>query len=190
MREDDQGLSPGAALEYETVLAGHALRAGIGYRRQRDEGFPGDSNTFVGSASTLLRPFGIALAVAAGVEVFEDDGFAEAGEVDDNSFVYVKVAYLRQFFVFGETRFAVDYFRGENHDGDERFVVGDALRTVRAESVGVALVQEVEPLSAELFLGVRNYSIELPGRSAAVQAGARARPDDLVAVLLGARVQF
>jgi hypothetical protein len=190
LREDDKGLSPGTALEYETALAGYAFQAGVGYRREQDHGFPGDANTFVGSASTVLGPVGIALAVAAGVEVFDQDNFKEASKVEDNSFVYVKAAYLQQFFVFGETRFAVDYFRGENHGGDERFVVGDVLRTPSTESVGAALVQVVEPLSSELFLGVRDYRVELPKRSAVVLAGASAKPHDLLAVLLGARVRF
>lgn len=73
-------------------------------------------------------------------------------------------------FSWGDTSIAVDYARTEDlvQDGDE------------FDSVGGLFVQNFDKVATELYLGIRNHSLDRDG----------ADFDDVFAVLVGGRVKF
>ena len=161
VRQEDGG-SPDVALTYAGDFGEYETEAAFGWRSESDD----EANVFVGSAS-ILTPFGVSFTAAGGVE--QIDG------AEDEMFLFGKVGYREDFFSFGESRFSVDYFYGEDNT---EAIAGDSTE---AQSFGFSAVQVVEPLSTEFYVGVRNYSVDYPGAD---------DPDDLIAVLTGARVRF
>ncbi|WP_299352949.1 hypothetical protein [uncultured Shimia sp.] len=89
-----------------------------------------------GSFSLLHQPTGINGTVAAGSR----DG---AGH-----YVYLKLGVRRNFFGIGNSAFAIDFY--ESHDTVE---AGS-----RAESIGLGLVQTVDRLNTDFFVGLRRHS--------------------------------
>ncbi|MDJ0685034.1 MAG: porin [Alphaproteobacteria bacterium] len=89
----------------------------------------------------------------------------------DATFYYGKVGYKFSVFDFGDSAVAVDYAYNEDVDtaGDE------------ATAYGAYYVQQVDAAAADLYLGLRNFELERSGVS---------DPDDVFAVMGGARVKF
>jgi predicted porin len=128
--------------------------------------FASDAGDFIqanGSASVLLAS-GFNVTGAAGWRDFDD------GDRDDGRFVYGKLGYLVGWFSIGATAFAVDGYYGEDvgADGDE------------ATAVGAFVVQNLDPVAAELYAGYRHFDLSRDG----------ADFDPINAVLTGARVKF
>lgn len=170
LRQDSE-IRPDVGITYGGELAGWEAEAAAAWRPDED------SDTFHGSAS-VLAPFGINVTLAGGVESLDDD----QGNVDDPNFFFGKLGYRADFFEFGDTRFSVDYFLGHNNAD---FAAPDG-ELPEATSIGGGVVQKINPLSTELYLGVRNYDVE------DLYDGANQidDPDNLITVLSGARVRF
>ena len=112
----------------------------------------------------MLLASGYNVTGAAGWRHYDDGGR------DDGRFVYGKLGYRTDPFPIGETAFAVDGYYGEDigADGDE------------ATAVGAFVVQNLDPVAAELYAGYRHFDLSRDG----------ADFDPINAVLSGARVKF
>ncbi len=122
----------------------------------------GDFEQLNGSIS-VLTPFGISVTGAAGTRDTE-------GRDDDALFWYAKLGYTFEAFELGSTSVAVDYTEANDVKAD-----GDEFR-----SYGVFLVQNLDVVGTELYLGIRNHELDRPG----------ADFGDVFTVLTGARVKF
>jgi hypothetical protein len=120
----------------------------------------GDQSLIDGSISFLHVPTGLSLTMAA---AYSDEDPA------DGRYGYVKLGYQTDLFEVGKTAFSVDAYYGE-----------DIAAESNSTSFGAQLVQNLDYLQTELYLGARSYSYE----EAAVEF------DDSLAVLAGARVKF
>ena len=108
-----------------------------------------------------------------------DNGFSGAiaigtqsinGTTRDPTFFYVKVAYETTLVDYGTTSFAADYGRATDiAAADDVF-----------SAFGVYAVQRVDRAAADVYLGIRNHSLERTG----------ATFSDILAVMFGARVRF
>ncbi len=147
-----------AALRFSGEIGGVRTAAAVAYA---------DSNTFEqinGSVSVLLSS-GLNFTAAAGTQDLDAAGRG------DPFFYYVKVGQRLDIFDIGQTRLAVDFTQADDVEADgEEFT-----------SYGAFLVQNLDPVATELYLGVRNHALDLDSGS---------DPDDLIAVLAGARIKF
>ncbi len=126
-----------------------------------------DSNSFKqvnGSASALLSS-GLSLTAAVGSRDLDAAGR------DDPFFYYVKVGQQLDVFDLGQTALSVDFTQADDVDAD-----GDEFT-----SYGVFVVQNLDPVATELYLGVRNHTLDVASGT---------DPDDVIAVLAGARIKF
>ena len=168
-------IEPGVALVYGAEPGGYRIEAALGWRRP-DGGDEPAGDVIHGSVSALA-PFGASATLAGGTFALDE------GEVDDPDFLYVKLGYATgALSSLGATSFSVDYFVG--HDNPAFADGGGGLP--EATSIGAGAVQDIDALSTELYLGVRNYAV----RDVSVDGAPVADPDDLLAVLAGARVRF
>lgn len=115
-----------------------------------------------GSASALF-PTGVSVTGAAGTRDTD-------GRSDDALFYYAKLGYTFRPFSWGDTSIAVDYAHTDDlaQDGDD------------FDSVWILFAQNLDVVSTEIYLGLRNHSLDRAG----------ADFDDIFAVLLGGRVKF
>jgi hypothetical protein len=117
-----------------------------------------------------LHASGINLSFAGGNADFTSPAAVAAGRFD-SSFWYVKLGYLNNFLTSaGKTGIAVDYFNG--NDQAANFDEGEAF--------GVFLVQNLDKVATELYVGGRVYDLDRRGRNF----------DSIAAVLAGARIKF
>lgn len=119
-----------------------------------------------GSISLLHTPTGISATFASGRDTF-DSG---TGRNNDRSFRSFQIGWQHQFFDFGKTFAALDIFQGSNEGVDGDYAL----------SLGGGLVQKVDPLSTDLYVGARNFSYSRSNANFA----------DIQAVITGARVKF
>ncbi|MEE8270488.1 MAG: hypothetical protein V3R98_01985 [Alphaproteobacteria bacterium] len=126
-----------------------------------------DANGFdqVNGSASVLLPSGFNVTAAAGTRDLDAAGR------DDPVFYYVKLGQRLDLFDIGGTALAVDFTQVEDLDAD-----GDEFT-----SYGVFFVQNIDPVATELYLGVRNHELSVAGL---------ADPDDVFAVLAGARIKF
>ncbi len=190
---EDGGLRPGVGLWYENdeLPGGIKAKAGVGWRSENDEDtFAGDSDVFVGSGS-ILFPFGLNLTLAAALQVFDGDDAAGA-EITNQTAYYAKLGYKIDALPVGSTNLSIDAFYGEGayFDTEVEAITSDGDDNAEALSFGGGVVQEIDDLAAEVYLGARWYDISLPDGSPAVAAGTDDNPDALIAVLGGIRVDF
>ena len=169
------GIEPGVALVYGAEPGGYEIEAALGWRRP-DGGDEPAGDVIHGSVSARA-PIGVSATLAGGTFALDD------GDVDDPDFLYAKLGYATDALgSVGATSFSIDYFRGHNNptfaDG------GGGLP--EATSVGGGVVQDIDALSTEIYLGLRSYAV----RDVSVDGAPVADPDDLLAVLAGARVRF
>ena len=92
-------------------------------------------------------------------------------EVRMRRLVNGKIGQNLDLFDIGQTALSVDFAKTDDLDAD-----GDEFT-----SYGAFVVQNLDPVATELYLGVRNHALEVSGSS---------DPDDLIAVLAGARIKF
>jgi len=146
------------AARYSRQFGDTEVEAAASYATKSD-----DFDRFAGSASVLLGS-GLNFTVAAGTEDEEDrDG-------DDAVFFYGKIGYKMSLFDFGGSAFAVDYYYGENiNEVDDETNV-----------IGIALVQKVDVIAADLYVGYRYHDYEPDGQDL----------DPINAILTGARIKF
>jgi hypothetical protein len=88
----------------------------------------------------------------------------------DPQFWYAKFGYQATFWPVGKSAFAIDYTETE-----DVAAVGDTF-----ESYAALFVQSFDKYGTELYSGVRNHSLDRPGLAT----------DDILALLIGARIKF
>ena len=144
------------AARYDQTYDEFKVSAAVAYSEPAE-----DQNLYDGSVSVLHVPSGISLTVAA---AYSDES------VTDGRYGYIKLGYQTDYFEAGKTAISIDAFTGQDID---------ALGS-DSTSFGLQLVQNLDYLQTELYLGVRSYSYDEPGVSI----------DDSTAVLGGARMKF
>lgn len=156
LRDGDDADYYDVAVYYENALGDLELEGSLGYAWKDETG--GTEENIVGSATLFHTPTGLNLTVAGG-----------ADQNDGGSYGYVKAGYVANFFDFGYTAFAAEYYSGSdfNVDGSE------------SEAWGFLVSQQVEAQSLEVYLGYRNYSYDDDAAdyqdASSVLAGARWR---------------
>lgn len=126
------------ALAYENELAnGIKLNGGLGYGvRDRDDGNEDIKDSFASGSVMLPSGFNFALSVGD-----RDDG---------GSYYYGQAGYVADWTAWGKTSLAIDYYSGDDMVSDED----------RAKSWGVAMVQTVDSLTTDVFVGYRKYDYD------------------------------
>lgn len=128
-----------------------------------------------GSAS-LLTPVGFSVTGALGVKKYGDRGRKDAG------FWYMKLAQDLLLFSIGKTALGVDY--GFTRAGADDASFGDAdfllINTERYHSYGFFVVQQIEKIATELYMGLRKHDL----------SRAHTGFKDIVSALIGARIKF
>lgn len=125
------------------------------------------SNQFDGSISMLFED-GLSLTFAGGVR---DPQYRDpTGRSLSPDLLYAKLGYQRKWISLGKTAFSVNFAQN-----DELIFAGD-----RARAYGVAVVQNVDPLAAELYMSGRYETLDRDFASY----------HPIVALMTGARVTF
>jgi len=148
------------ALRYGSKIGGVAVRAAVAWS---DNG--NHTETVNGSAS-ILMPFGLSVTVGA-AQVEGDDDVANNGQ----QWRYAKVGYKFKSVEMGQTRLYTDFNFNEDQGGAGR----------ESRSIGVGVVQILEPLGAELYMSYTNWDVEAPGVASV---------DDIDQIAVGARFKF
>jgi hypothetical protein len=131
---------------------------GLAYPNKDETGLQYD-----GSFSLLHEHTGLNLSLSAGLQ--ERDNQADAQHF------YVKLGWLKRFFSFGETAFAVDYLQAPNQptENDDGY------------SIGAAAVQFFEKYGTEVYFLYRLHSLD---------RDVEPKVHDINVVSIGARVKF
>lgn len=177
------GLSRDDRIRYDTpTFSGFQLSASHADSRKSDV-----AARFSGDVGAGLRvAAGVAYAINGNVDsqvngsvsVLHDSGFNVTGAVGqqdldvgtrDPFFWYAKLGYIWSGGI-GDTAFAIDYTQA-----DDVAVLDDEFT-----AYGAFVVQHIDNLGAELYLGVRNHELDRIAQDF----------DDVVAVLGGARIKF
>ena len=154
---DDTGITVwDVAARYDNTLEDFQVAGAVAFSKPDN-----DESLFDGSISVLHEPTGLSLTLAA---AYSDE------EIVDGRYGYLKLGYQTDFFETGKTAFSVDAYFGKD-------IAGDATES---RSFGAQVVQHLDYLQTELYLGARSYAYE----------EATADFDDSFAVLAGARVKF
>jgi hypothetical protein len=154
---DDTGITVwDVAVRYETTVEDYKLAAVVAFSKPDD-----DESLVDGSISFLHEPTGLSLTLAA---AYSDE------EMADGRYGYAKLGYQTNIFQVGKTAFSVDAYFGED--------IADEATDSR--SLGAQVVQHLDYLQTELYLGARWYTYE----------EASTDFDDSFAVLAGARIKF
>jgi predicted porin len=146
------------------VGAGLKLAGAVAYA------IDGDIDSQVNGSISLLHQSGFNVTAAAGSQELQ------AGATNPNRdpfFWYVKLGYIWSGGI-GNTAFAIDYAAAEEVD-DDPLATGDEFT-----SYGIFVVQNVDKIATELYLGARNHELDRVGQNF----------DDIFAVLGGARIKF
>jgi hypothetical protein len=144
------------AARYDETYDSFKLGAALAFSR------PGDGNSlYDASVSVLHLTTGLSLTLAA--------GYSDKQAVDGR-YGYVKVGYQTDIFEVGKTAFSVDAYFGKDIAGEGS----------NSDSFGAQVVQNLDYLQTELYLGVRTHSLDQ--ETADLQ--------DSFAVLAGARMKF
>ena len=151
------------ALRYSGSIGGVKLKGAVAYA---DQSTINGRETVNGSLSVLF-PFGLSLTVGAADR--DEDRFNSV--VDGEEWRYAKIGYRFKGLEIGETRLFADWSYNED------------VRATDDESTAWAfgVVQILEPLGAELYLGYANFSLDVLNA---------ADPDDVDRVAAGARFKF
>lgn len=152
--EDDRN---GVALRYKKVFGDYTVASAVSYNEREN------AERLNGSASVKHNPTGVSVTVAAGQDDLETS-------TADPSFFYIKVGYERDFFDFGSTALAIDYYNGDEISG----VGGDS------DTFGLFAVQNIDKYNLEIYAGYREYSASSSTEDF----------QDIDAVLVGARYKF
>lgn len=144
------------AARYDNTINDFKISGALAYSQPAD-----DQSLIDGSVSILHQPSGLSLTVAA---AYSDE------QVVDGRYGYFKLGYQTKIFEVGKTAFSVDAYFGEDIDAADS----------SSESFGFQIVQNLDYLQSELYLGGRSYSYNEPGNDL----------DKSYAVLAGARLKF
>ena len=144
------------AARYDNTFDDFKVSGAVAYSEPAD-----DQHLYDGSISFLHDPTGISLTLRPPYS--DEDG-------DRRRYGYVKLGYQADFFEVGKTAFSVDAYFGEDI----------AAAGSDSTSFGAQLVQNLDYLQTELYLGARSYEYDEEDDDF----------DDSFAVLAGARVKF
>lgn len=126
------------SLTYGGTLGDFRLGAAVGYFWDRF-----DREVVSGSASVLHQPTGLNLSFAS-------------AELDTGSrtadYWWTKVGIRRSLFALGDTAFSVDYYAGRDM----------TINGAESESIGLAVVQNINSANTELWLTWRTYDYDDP----------------------------
>jgi len=155
-------------LRYGGDFGGVKVKAGIAYDTSRAAATtaPGGSNqieTINGSVGVLL-PMGLSVFVSAA----DRDNNSTINPDEDR--IYAKIGYMFSATELGQTRLGLAW--GQH---DDRAAAGD-----EAERWSLAVVQVVEPLGAEVYLGYHNFDLDRPGTAT----------EDVDLITAGMRISF
>jgi len=155
-------------LRYGGDFGGVKVKAGIAYDTSRAAATtaPGGSNqveTINGSVGVLL-PMGLSVFVSAA----DRDNNSTTNPDEDR--IYAKIGYMFSATELGQTRLGLAW--GQH---DDRAAAGD-----EAERWSLAVVQVVEPLGAEVYLGYHNFDLDRPGTAT----------EDVDLITAGMRISF
>lgn len=146
-----------AALRYAGEFGAFRAEGAVAYSNNQN-----DEDLINGSVSVLHKDTGLSLTFAAG----------EEQDANERSFYYIKGGWQTKALTpLGKTAFAIDYFEGES----------DVLGW-ESMSYGVAIVQNIDKVGTELYIGGRVYESD--------ETGVGVNFDDIYALLVGARVKF
>lgn len=169
--DGDGGVEPAIGVFYGQEFSNLEVEASASWRQEianedRD-------NFYVGSASILL---------ASGLNFTLAGSYGDIdGEADETTAVFTKLGYRADIFNFGETRFSIDYFRGENNFD---FASPTGILP-EAESFGISAVQQISATNAEVFATYRRYEID-----DVFIGGVEEDVDALNVFFTGARIRF
>lgn len=149
-----------AALRFSGDIGGVRAAGAVAYADNASGGF----EQINGSGSVLLSS-GLNFTAAIGTRDVE----GRTG--DDPFFYYAKVGQQLEVFDIGRTSLAIDFTQA-----DDVSVVGDEFT-----SYGAFIVQALDPVATDLYLGIRNHELSTTGSN---------DPDDVIAILAGARIKF
>ncbi len=120
------------------------------------------------SASVLHKTSGISLTGTISGRDKDNSGLTS-----NSMFYYVKAGWQTKALVpFGTTAFSIDYSRNED----------TAANNDKSTSYGIAAVQNLDKVGTELYVGARKYKYN--------DQNPLTNLDDIIAVLVGARVKF
>jgi predicted porin len=130
----------------------------------------GDIDSQVNGSLSVLHSSGFNVTGAAGMRDLQPDA---VNPTRDPFFWYAKLGYIWKGGI-GDTAFAIDYAVAEEVQPNAA-ATGDEFT-----SYGIFVVQKVDKIATELYLGARNHELDRTGQNF----------DDIFAVLGGARVKF
>jgi cell division protein FtsB len=151
------------ALRYSAKF-GDTLVAAAGAWASPGDLFANVDSQYNGSMSVLFG-MGLNFTVAGGYRDLKG-----LREDDDATFFYGKAGYRRGFFSFGDTAFSVDYARHNDI----------AQKDDAADTIGLQMVQNLDPWGSEWYLGYRYHTLDRTNENF----------DDINAIMSGFRVKF
>ena len=170
------------ALRFAQKFNGHKFAAAVSYAEQ-DFRQGGDYDYQVSGSASLLLSNGLNFTVAAGMRENETGG---RGATTDPFFFYAKVGWIFDLIDLGHTAIAFDFQMTEDVDAqNEDFY-----------AYGAFVVQKIDHVGTELYAGVRVHELDadaavgLPVAGTNFAANADPSPDDVFALIVGARVKF
>jgi hypothetical protein len=127
-----------AALRYENTFGDVDVEAAVGYNVQSPDDGGDNISRWIGSVAGLHEPTGL-------------NGMLAFGNQDDGgNYYYLKGGIVREFFNWGDTAFAIDYYSGSDFvtDGSD------------SENWGIHVNQAVSSQNLQLYAGYRSYSFD------------------------------
>ena len=157
-----QGGRNDVALRYANQFAGAKIAASVGFQSAAAVSAT-VSDRISGSVSVLLdNGFNVTFAAAN-----ED---RKAAGANDREFFYGKVGFrTNSVSMYGKTSFSIDYYEGEDIN---------TATSGTSTSYGLGVVQNLDPIGAQMYLSVRNHEID------------QGNADDIFAVFTGMRIKF
>lgn len=157
------------ALRYAGKFGDTQVAAAVGYYDFSNTGSATVSSHTSGSVSVLLaNGFNMTGAIGStdfkGTRATNPDGF----------FWYAKLGYRANFSPVGRTNFVIDYYSDED----------TWQRGSESVAYGFTVLQELTAINSEVYLNVRNHETEV------VNGAARTTYDDVLGIMIGARVRF
>jgi hypothetical protein len=137
LSDTDEDTYYDVALNYGNEFGDFEVEGGIGYAvRDRESG--DDTTQWMGSFAGIHTPTGLNFMLAGGAQ---DDG---------GSYYYVKGGITREFFSYGASSFALDYYSGNDfaRDGSE------------SQHWGVHFAQRIDGQNLDVYAGYRVYSFD------------------------------
>jgi hypothetical protein len=155
------------AVKYSDTLADtYKVKGAVAYGKEKGR------NTIDGSVGVLHVDSGFNGAVAGGRQKMDPNHWQAtyAGRDKNDKFYFLQLGKQFNWSKLGTTSFAVDYLRGHNMTQDDD----------KGKSYGIGLVQKIDNLSTELYVGARTWKYSRPATDY----------DSMNAMMAGMRVKF